>query len=110
VAAAADADPVTRLVLGWLTAKRSENTRAAYARDIGIAMRRSFAVLYLDAGGSLRDLQNALGLTDPRATGRYDRGPALGDRAPADSAPSDSAPADRAPGDLVAAYLADPAS
>ena len=36
VAAAADADPVTRLVLGWLTAKRSENTRAAYARDIGI--------------------------------------------------------------------------
>jgi integrase len=74
------------------------------------AMRRSFAVLYLDAGGSLRDLQNALGLTDPRATGRYDRGPALGDRAPADSAPSDSAPADRAPGDLVAAYLADPAS
>jgi integrase/recombinase XerD len=74
------------------------------------AMRRSFALLYLDAGGSLRDLQNALGLTDPRATGRYDRGPAPGDRAPADRAPSDSAPADRAAGDLVAAYLADPAS
>jgi site-specific recombinase XerD len=36
VAAAADADPVTRLVLGWLTGKRSPNTRAAYARDIGI--------------------------------------------------------------------------
>jgi len=36
VAAAADADPVTWLVLGWLAAKRSENTRAAYARDIGI--------------------------------------------------------------------------
>jgi integrase/recombinase XerD len=36
VAAAADADPVTRLVLGWLTGKRSPHTREAYARDIGI--------------------------------------------------------------------------
>jgi site-specific recombinase XerC len=36
VAAAADADPVTLLVLGWLAANRSENTRTAYARDIGI--------------------------------------------------------------------------
>jgi integrase/recombinase XerD len=40
VAAAADVDPVTRLVLGWLSAKRSENTRTAYARDIGITSRR----------------------------------------------------------------------
>lgn len=40
VAAAADADPVTLLVLGWLAAKRSENTRAAYARDIGITSPR----------------------------------------------------------------------
>ena len=32
VAAAADADPVTLLVLGWLAAIRSENTRTAYAR------------------------------------------------------------------------------
>jgi hypothetical protein len=40
VAAAADVDPVTRLVLGWLAAKRSENTRTAYARDIGITPRR----------------------------------------------------------------------
>ena len=94
------------------------------------AMRRSFATLYLDAGGSLRDLQNALGHADPRATGRYDRRPALndgalndgalgdgalgdgalGDGAPGDRAPGDRAPGDRAPGDLVAAYLADPAS
>src|SRR5947199_10876944 len=37
VAAAADADPVTLLVLGWLAASRSENTRTAYARDIGIS-------------------------------------------------------------------------
>jgi integrase/recombinase XerD len=36
VAAAADTDPVTLLVLGWLAAHRSENTRTAYARDIGI--------------------------------------------------------------------------
>jgi site-specific recombinase XerD len=40
VAAAADADPVTRLVLGWLSGKRSEHTRTAYARDIGIIPRR----------------------------------------------------------------------
>jgi integrase/recombinase XerD len=40
VAAAADADPVTRLVLGWLAGKRSANTRTAYARDIGIIRRR----------------------------------------------------------------------
>lgn len=35
-AAAADADPVTFLVTAWLSARRSANTRAAYARDIGI--------------------------------------------------------------------------
>jgi integrase/recombinase XerD len=39
VAAAADADPVTRLILGWLASKRSEHTRTAYARDIGIMPR-----------------------------------------------------------------------
>ena len=37
VAAEASADPVTLLVLGWLAAKRSEHTRTAYARDIGIS-------------------------------------------------------------------------
>src|SRR5512142_88616 len=36
VAADADADPVTLLVTAWLSARRSENTRAGYARDIGI--------------------------------------------------------------------------
>ena len=36
MAEAADADPVTLLVLGWLAANRSENTCTAYARDIGI--------------------------------------------------------------------------
>jgi site-specific recombinase XerC len=36
VAAAADADPVTLLITAWLSTRRSENTRNAYARDIGI--------------------------------------------------------------------------
>jgi integrase/recombinase XerD len=36
VAAAPEADSITRLVLGWLAGKRSDNTRTAYARDIGI--------------------------------------------------------------------------
>jgi integrase/recombinase XerD len=36
VTAADDADPVTLLVLGWLAGKASQNTRTAYARDIGI--------------------------------------------------------------------------
>jgi integrase/recombinase XerD len=40
VTASADADPVTLLVLGWLAAKRSENTRTAYTRDIGITPQR----------------------------------------------------------------------
>jgi len=40
VTAAADADPVTLLVLGWLAAKPAENTRTAYARDIGITPQR----------------------------------------------------------------------
>jgi hypothetical protein len=40
VSAAADADPVIQLVLAWLSARRSQNTRAAYARDIGITPQR----------------------------------------------------------------------
>ncbi len=40
VAEAAEADPVTLLVFGWLASKRSEHTRTAYARDIGITPRR----------------------------------------------------------------------
>lgn len=58
------------------------------------AMRHSFATLYLDAGGSLTDLQEVMGHADPRTTRRYDR---------ARQAPS------RPPGDVVAAYLAAPA-
>ena len=40
VADAADADPVTLLALGWLAGMRAENTRTAYARDIGITPQR----------------------------------------------------------------------
>ena len=40
VAASADADPVTLLMLGWLATKQSENTRTAYTRDIGITPQR----------------------------------------------------------------------
>ena len=39
-AAPDDADAVTLLVTAWLSGKRSENTRAAYARDIGITPQR----------------------------------------------------------------------
>jgi integrase len=57
------------------------------------AMRHSFATLYLDAGGSLSDLQEVMGHADPRTTRRYDR--------------ERQAPG-RSPGDVVAAYLAAP--
>jgi site-specific recombinase XerD len=62
------------------------------ARHLGPeAMRHSFATLYLDAGGSLGDLQKVMGHADPRTTRRYDRARQL---------------ASRSPGDVVAAYLA----
>jgi site-specific recombinase XerD len=56
------------------------------------AMRHSFATLYLSAGGSLGDLQSAMGHADPRATRRYDRARHA---------------SYRPPGYVVAAYLAD---
>jgi site-specific recombinase XerD len=46
------------------------------------AMRHSFATLYLDSGGSLRDLQDAMGHADPRTTRRYDRARHTLDRSP----------------------------
>lgn len=46
------------------------------------AMRHAFATLSLDAGASLRDLQDALGHADPRTTRRYDRSRHSLDRAP----------------------------
>jgi integrase len=56
------------------------------------SMRHSFATLYLDAGGNLRDLQDAMGHKDPRTTRRYDRARGR---------------LDRSPGYLLANYLAD---
>jgi integrase/recombinase XerD len=55
------------------------------------AMRHSFATLYLDAGGSLRDLQDAMGHADPATTRRYDRS---------------RHSLDRSPGYVLAGYLA----
>jgi len=55
------------------------------------ALRHSFATLYLDAGGSLRDLQDAMGHADPRTTRRYDRA---------------RHSLDRSPGYVLAGYLA----
>lgn len=46
------------------------------------SMRHSFATLYLDSGGSLRDLQDAMGHADPRTTRRYDRSRSSLDRSP----------------------------
>ena len=57
------------------------------------AMRHSFATLYLDAGGSLSDLQEVMGHADPRTTRRYDR---------------ERQARRQSPGDLVAAYLSTP--
>ena len=80
---------MTRLVLGWLAGKRSENTRTAYARDIGITPRRR--------GGSCAVVasvvQEVMGHADPRTTRRYDR---------------ERQPPGRSPGDLLAAYLSTP--
>lgn len=56
------------------------------------AMRHSFATLYLDAGGNLRDLQDAMGHKDPRTTRRYDRA---------------RGKLERSPGYKLAEYLAD---
>lgn len=62
------------------------------ARRLGPhALRHAFATLYLDAGGSMRDLQDAMGHADPRTTRRYDRARYT---------------LDRSPGYLLASYLA----
>lgn len=37
------------------------------------SMRHTFATIYLDAGGTLRDLQDSMGHADTRTTRRYDR-------------------------------------
>jgi integrase len=47
------------------------------------SLRHTFATDYLNAGGNLRDLQDAMGHADPRTTRRYDRSRHNLDRHPA---------------------------
>lgn len=54
-------------------------------------MRHAFATLNLDAGASLRDLQDAMGHSSPRTTRRYDRSRGNLDRSPATCSPGTSA-------------------
>ena len=61
----------------WQAVRRLA-TRAGLPADLAShlgprMMRHSFAALYLDAGRSLRDLQNAMGYADPRTIQRYDQ-------------------------------------
>jgi hypothetical protein len=65
------------------------------ARLSAHVLRHSFATLYLDAGGNLRDLQDQLGHAEPRT-------PPL--------RPLPRGQLDRSPGYTVAGYLADLAS
>ena len=57
------------------------------------SMRHAFATLNLDAGASLRDLQDAMGHASPRTTRRYDRS---------------RGNLDRSPGYLLASYMSRP--
>ena len=54
-------------------------------------MRHTFATLYLDSGGNLRDLQDVMGHAHGRSARRYDRA---------------RYSLDRSPGYAVASYLA----
>ena len=74
-------------------------TQAALPADLSghlgpHAMRHTFAALYLEAGGSPRDLQAAMGHSDARTTRRYDQA---------------GHTHHRPPGHMIAAYLDAPA-
>lgn len=47
--------------------------RSLAGDDCPHSLRHAFATVYLDAGGNLRDLQDALGHASPSTTRRYDR-------------------------------------
>jgi integrase/recombinase XerD len=62
---------------------RAAGLPADLVSHLGVhSLRHSYATLYLDAGGSLRDLQDAMGHADPRTTRRYDRARYSLDRSP----------------------------
>jgi integrase/recombinase XerD len=67
---------------------------AAAAQVSPHSLRHTFATIALDAGASLRDVQDAMGHADPRTTRRYDRA---------------RHSLDRHPTYAVAAYLSEPA-
>ena len=54
--------------------------------------RHSFAAMYLNPGGNLRDLRNAVGHQDPLTPRRYDRARNSMDRSPGTRSPRTWAP------------------
>jgi site-specific recombinase XerD len=70
----------------WLIMRslaRGAGLPADVADRVGVhSMRHAFATLSLDAGSTLRDLQDAMGHKDPRTTRRYDRARGVLERSP----------------------------
>ena len=67
-----------------LVRRLARNAHIPAAPDLSPhSLRHTFATDYLDAGGNLRDLQDAMGHADPRTTRRYDRSRHNLDRHPA---------------------------
>jgi len=61
-----------------LSTRRVRQLADAWGRRAGVdlsphALRRTYATIYLDRGGSLETLRRSLGHADPRTTARYDR-------------------------------------
>ena len=65
-----------RLVRRWATAASIHGTVSAHS------LRHAFVTLSLDAGATLRDVQDAAGHADPRTTRRYDRARGMHERHP----------------------------
>jgi hypothetical protein len=75
----------------WITANPFAVRVTVGGTPVAVAVTVGNAALYLEAGGSLGELQTAMGHADPRTTRRYDRAR----RVPG-----------RSPGHVVAWYLA----
>lgn len=73
-----------RAYIGRLIQRLARNAGIPAADSLSPhSLRHTFATDYLDAGGNLRDLQDAMGHADPRTTRRYDRARHNLDRHPA---------------------------